>query len=124
MIAGTGIDMVSVSRMAEKVGKPDFKHAVFTRNEIQYCESAGNNAQHYAARFAIKEAFLKATGKGMAYDSDTLKQIEVYHKPEGQPAIKLTGAFEILQQTERWVNIHVSVSHENDHAIALVILEK
>lgn len=124
MIAGLGIDMVSISRITEKVNKVDFRQAVFTESEVEYCEAAHAKMQHYAARFAIKEAFLKATGKGLAYDIDTLKQIEVYNKPEGQPAIRLTGTFEALQQTEHWMNIHVSVSHENDHAIAIVILEK
>jgi holo-[acyl-carrier protein] synthase len=123
MIAGIGIDMVSISRLGAKISKPEFKQAVFTENEIQYCESNANKEQHYAARFAIKEAFLKATGKGLAYDVDTLKQIEAYHKPEGQPAIRLTGVFETRQKTEGWT-IHVSVSHENDNAIAIVILEK
>lgn len=124
MISGVGIDMVSVNRIAEKVSKPAFRQAVFTESEIDYCEAANHKMQHYAARFAIKEAFLKATGKGLMYDIDVLKYMEVYHKAEGQPALRLTGTFETLQKTERWTDIHVSVSHENDHAIAIVILEK
>ena len=115
--------MVSVGMIVEKVTKPEFRQAVFTESEIQYCESTANKIQHYAARFAVKEAFFKAICKCLAYDIDTLKQIEVYHKPEGQPAIRLTGTFEIQQETEGWI-IHVSVSHENDNAIAMVILEK
>lgn len=123
MIAGVGIDMVSISRIGEKVNKSEFKLAVFTADEIQYCESTANKFQHYAVRFAAKEAFLKATGKGLAYDIDTLKHIEIFHKPEGHPAIRLTETFETLQKTEGWI-VHVSVSHENDNAIAMVILEK
>lgn len=120
MIAGIGIDMVSINRISEKVSKPDFKQAVFTESEIQYCESTSNKMQHYAARFAVKEAFLKARGTGIAYDIDILKQIEVYHTPESKPAVRLLGTFE----TERWTNIHVSISHEGDNAVAIVILEK
>lgn len=124
MIAGVGIDLVSVSRIAEKVSKVAFRDAVFSEAEISYCESAGNKMQHYAARFALKEAFLKATGKGLSYDIDNLKQIEVYHETDGKPAVKLSGSFEIMKQTEKWLNVHVSITHEGDQAMAIVILEK
>ncbi len=124
MIAGVGIDTVSISRIAEKVSKVSFRDAVFTDQEIAYCEPATNKMQHYAARFAVKEAFLKATGKGLAYDIDRLKDIEVYHEQDGQPAIKLSGSFESMKSTEKWNGIHISITHEGDHATAIVILEK
>lgn len=124
MIAGVGIDMVSINRIAEKVGKADFKQAVFTKSEIQYCEGAGSKMQHYAARFAAKEAFLKATGKGIAYDIDNFQHIEICHGPEGQPGINLSGVFETMKHAEHWVRIHVSITHEGDFATAVVILEK
>lgn len=124
MIAGTGIDMVAISRITEKVGKATFREAVFTEEEIAYCESAVNKMQHYAARFAVKEAFLKATGKGLLYDIDNLKNIEVYHEPDGNPMIKLSGLFEVLKTKEKWIGVHVSITHEGDYATAIVILEK
>lgn len=124
MIAGVGIDMVSISRMTEKMSKPEFKRTVFTEHEIQYCEAAHNSAQHFSARFAVKEAFLKAVGKGMEYDSDVFHQIEVYHEPGGQPAVRLTGSYQTIRQTEHWAHIHVSITHEGDYAMAIVILEK
>lgn len=124
MIAGLGIDMVSIGRIAEKVNKPEFKQAVFTEGEIRYCESAANKMQHYAVRFAAKEAFLKATGKGLSYDINGLKEIEVFHEPNGHPAIKLNGSFEVMKNRENWIGIHVSMTHEGDHATAIVILEK
>lgn len=124
MIAGVGIDMVSISRIADKISNAAFKQAVFTEGEIQYCETAGNKMQHYAARFAVKEAFLKATRKGLLYDIDNFLKIEVYHEPGGQPMIKLSGSFEIMKTKEKWNCIHVSITHEGDHAAAIVILEK
>ena len=124
MIAGVGIDLVAISRIAEKVSKVAFREAVFSEAEISYCESASDKMQHYAARFAVKEAFLKATGKGLSYDIDTLKLVEVYHETDGKPAIKLSGTFEAMKHTEKWLSIHVSITHEGDQAMAIVILEK
>lgn len=124
MIAGVGMDMVSISRIAEKVSKTSFRDAVFTDTEIAYCETAAHKMQHYAARFAVKEAFLKATGKGLSYDIDKLKGIEVCHEIDGRPVIKLNGLFETIKDKEKWVGIHVSITHEGDHAMAIVILEK
>lgn len=124
MIAGVGIDMVSIKRMTEKLVKAEFISTVFTEREIQYCVTTRNSAQHFSARFAVKEAFLKATGRGMEYDSDAFRQIEVYHQPGGQPAIRLTGKYETIRQTEHWAHIHVSITHEADYAMAVVILEK
>ena len=63
MIAGIGIDMIEVDRVAGKIGKDEgFRELVFSETEIEYCEPKANKYQHYAARFAAKEAFLKAIG--------------------------------------------------------------
>ncbi|HET9053958.1 MAG TPA: holo-ACP synthase [Cyclobacteriaceae bacterium] len=124
MITGVGIDVVAISRIAEKMRKPEFKNAVFTKAEIAYCEEGGNKMQHYAARLAVKEAFLKATGKGMAYDINNFQRIEVCRDGNGQPFIKLNGSFEVMKEAEKWVGMHVSITHEADTAIAVVILEK
>lgn len=121
MIAGLGIDMVSVSRLAEKIQKGNgFKETVFTAGEIAYCEAAAETMRHYAARFAAKEAFLKATGKGLAYDLEKLKHIEVVHDEEGKPRVVLGSYF----ANPAWHSIHLSLSHEGDHAIAIIILEQ
>lgn len=124
MIAGVGIDMVSISRITEKVSKANFRDRVFTEAEIAYCEAAANKMQHYAARFAVKEAFLKATGKGLSYDINKLKLIEVYHESDGRPGLKLSGSFEEMRSIENWTGIHISITHEGDHAMAIVILDK
>jgi holo-[acyl-carrier protein] synthase len=59
MITGIGIDMIEVERIAGKIGKEQgFRELVFSVNEINYCETATNKYEHYAARFAAKEAFL------------------------------------------------------------------
>lgn len=125
MIAGIGIDLVSISRIRSKLEKDSgFRETVFAEAEIKYCEGATNKMQHYAARFAVKEAFLKAMGKGMLQNAHVLKDIEVNHDEYGKPGIKLVGQIDELRKSEHWMAIHVSISHEADTATAIVIIEK
>ena len=123
MIVGIGIDLVSVSRISEKIKSDAFIDKVFSAVEIKYCESTANRGQHYAARFAVKEAFLKATGKGLLADLD-LKNIEVIKDSSEKPVLTLSGAFKKMQNVQGWSAIHVSLSHEGDSAVAVVIIEK
>ncbi|MBK7098524.1 MAG: 4'-phosphopantetheinyl transferase superfamily protein [Sphingobacteriales bacterium] len=63
MITGVGIDIIEVERVASKIGKEQgFREMVFSKEEIDYCESKTHKFEHYAARFAAKEAFFKALG--------------------------------------------------------------
>ncbi len=95
MISGVGIDMVEIDRMADKVGNSvGFKEKVFSAAEIEFCELKKEKAQHYAARFAAKEAFLKATGKGLTLGYN-LSDIEVVSDELGKPEIQLSGTFKI-----------------------------
>src|SRR5689334_6994873 len=111
MIVGTGIDMIEVQRVAEKVGKENgFKQKVFSAREIQYCESNAQPAQHFAARFAAKEAFLKAAGGGLALGYE-LYEVEIINAPSGKPEITLSGSFKELASQSGWKKIHVSLSH-------------
>jgi holo-[acyl-carrier protein] synthase len=123
MIVGIGIDLVSVARLAEKSKSRPFVEKIFSKDEIAYCESASKKEQHYAVRFAAKEAFLKALGKGMAMSFD-LKDIEIMKNESEQPTIRLHGEFEKLRTKEGWHSVQVSLSHEGDHATAIVIIEK
>lgn len=123
MIIGLGIDLVSISRLAEKIKNRPFVEKIFSANEIAYCEAMAKKEQHYAVRFAAKEAFLKATGKGMVASLD-LHDIEILKNELEQPMIYLHGDFENLKTKEGWQSIHVSLSHEGDNAVAIVIIEK
>ena len=123
MIAGLGIDLTSTARLAEKLKNRAFVEKIFSTKEITYCESAAKKEQHYAVRFAAKEAFLKATSRGLAESFD-LKDIEILKNDSEQPMIHLHGDFEKLKTKEGWQSIHVSLSHEGDSAIAIVIIEK
>jgi holo-[acyl-carrier protein] synthase len=123
MIKGTGIDIIEVQRVAEKISKPGFKEKVFSADEIKYCEQMADSAQHFAARFAAKEAFLKATGKGLALSHD-LKDIEVIGDELGKPELILKGTLAVLAETSGWKKIHLSLSHVQATACAVVIIEE
>jgi holo-[acyl-carrier protein] synthase len=123
MIAGTGIDLVEVQRIADKIGKENgFREMVFSREEIDFCESKANCNEHYAARFAAKEAFLKATGLGLMAGFD-LNNIEVLNNDSGQPFIRLRDTFEQLAIEKNWKKIHISLTHVKSMAGAVVIIE-
>jgi holo-[acyl-carrier protein] synthase len=123
MIAGIGIDMIEVDRVADKVSKDQgFLQRVFSEREITYCEDKANRFQHYAARFAAKEAFLKATGKGLLVGFD-LYLIEVISDADGKPEIALSGVYKAMMTENHWIKIHVSLSHLNTVASAVVVIE-
>jgi len=124
MIVGTGIDIIEVTRVAEKVNKDNgFREKVFSQNEIAYCEAGSSREQHYAVRFAVKEAFLKATGGGLTLGYD-LYEIEVLNDDKGRPYILLHGNFKGLAERYGWNKIHVSLSHVQSMACATVIIEQ
>jgi holo-[acyl-carrier protein] synthase len=121
MIIGIGTDIVEVERVASKIRKKEFVEKVFSKSEIEYCESMQDKAQHYAARFSAKEAFLKASGKGLQFTHD-LNEIEITQTAEGAPKLKLTGKLASHYLQENWV-IHVSLSHVAKMACATVVIE-
>ena len=120
MAISTGIDIVNVERIRKIIEdkKVSFLQRVFSENEIQYCERKINKYQHYAARFAAKEAFLKALPQGSAHLA--LKDIEV-QKEFDAPSIHITD-----QRRKNIImpkSIALSISHEKEFAVAIVILE-
>ena len=123
MIIGVGIDIIEVERVAEKISKDNgFREKVFSKSEIDFCEEKGaTKAQHYAARFSAKEAFLKATGMGMLL-SNELNEIEVIVNGEGKPNINLTGKLSLLTKERKW-SIHLSLSHVSSMSCAVVVIE-
>ena len=123
MIIGVGIDIIEVERVSEKISKDNgFRQKVFSTSEIEFCESKGiNKAQHYAARFAAKEAFLKATGRGLQL-SHELNEIEILTDADGKPDVHLNGKLKSVLEQEKW-RMHVSLSHIQSTACAVVVIE-
>jgi holo-[acyl-carrier protein] synthase len=124
MIAGLGIDMVEVERMAIKIGRESgFRELVFSGREIDYCETKTNKYEHYAARFAAKEAFYKAIGTGWMNET-SFNEIEVVNDPKGKPELVLLGKTSETISREGILHIFVSLSHVKTMATAVVIIEK
>src|SRR5664279_4664011 len=91
MIFGIGTDLIEVERVAEKMEKKaGFKELVFSPDEIIYCEARTNKYEHYAARFAAKEAFFKALGTGWR-NGTAFNEIEIYNDEEGKPELRFLG---------------------------------
>ena len=102
---------------------PRFAERVFTEAEREYCESKGvAAAQSYAVRFAAKEALLKAIKTGWR-GKITWQEIEIVNDSEGVPSLNITGEAARLLGELGAAQIHLSISHTTEHAIAEVILE-
>ncbi|MEJ0082804.1 MAG: holo-ACP synthase [Puia sp.] len=123
MILGTGIDIIEVERIALRVGKDNgFKELVFSKDEMIYCDAKAAPFEHYAARFAAKEAFLKAVGRGWTSGLQW-NEIEIVNDPNGKPTLHITGTTEKMLEPMGIRIIHVSLSHLKSMATAIVILE-
>ncbi len=124
MIEGIGIDMIEVERIKHNIEKDaGFKEMIFSENEIIYCESKTNKFEHYAARFAAKEAFFKALGTGWS-EGTYFKDVEIIHNENGKPGIKLSGETQTTLAALEIIKISVSLSHLKTLATAVVIIEK
>ena len=124
MIFGIGTDLIEVERIAEKMEKKaGFKELVFSADEIIYCETRTFKYEHYAARFAAKEAFLKALGTGWR-SGTAFKEIEIYNDKEGKPEFRFHGITSTTVADLKLKKIFVSLSHLKTMACAMVIIEK
>ena len=122
MIIGIGTDIFEVERMKTKIEKqPSLIEGIFTDNEISYCNQFKNKAQRFAARYAAKEAFLKAIGTGWR-DGITFKDIDIINDDLGKPEIKLSGIAKQIADKLGVTAIHLSMSHTKDLANAFVII--
>ena len=123
VILGMGIDLIEIHRMKVAIENPAFLRRVFTPAEIEYCRSRGRQgAASYAARFAAKEAVMKALGTGLA--GGTWLDIETLPDAKGKPELRLTGSFGLLADSMGVTCIHISLTHAQDYAAAQVLLWK
>ena len=125
MIISIGVDIIEVRRVRETIKRtPRFAQRVFTAAEREYCESRGAvAAQHYAARFAAKEAALKALQTGWS-GGISWQDVEVTAKESGAPLILFHGRARELYELSGANAAHLSLAHTAEQAIAEVILEK
>jgi holo-[acyl-carrier protein] synthase len=120
-VTSVGVDICDIKRMRkiEEKFKARFLQKIFTSKEIAYCEKKHNKHSSYAARFAAKEAFLKAIGTGLR-DGFQWKDVEIENDNLGKPYFKFYG------QTAKFIakhDVHLSLSHTEKDAIAFVIIE-
>lgn len=123
MIVGVGTDIIEIARIKQAISKNYFVQKVFTRQEIEYSQSRGAQAvASFAARFAAKEATVKALGTGFRQGS--MLDIEIINDEFGKPQVFLHQSYREYAKQLGVKNIFLSLSHSRDNAIAYVILEK
>ena len=127
-IVGTGIDVAEVARVRAALEDPQtgarFKARVFTAGEQKYCEARGvGRYESYAARFAAKEAMMKALGYGWGRHIGWL-DIEVARESDGRPTVRLHGKGAASAASAGVSRVHVALTHTREIAIAQVVAER
>ena len=124
MIIGTGIDLERVVRVEQAIARHGerFLQRVFTDGERRYCDSKANRMERYTARFAAKEAAMKALGTGWSHGI-RWRDIEVSRQPSGRPTIVFHGVAAEIAAKLGVARTALSLSHTSEQAIAHVILE-
>lgn len=122
MIIGIGIDLIEIEKIAKDLHSEVYLRKVFTEAEIALCKTSVNSAERFAGRFAAKEAFMKAIGRGIR-QGVWFTQIEVLNHESGQPYVQVSGAAEVRLRELGAMNIYVSITHTKNAAAAVVLLE-
>ena len=118
-ILGVGVDVIEIARFAEALARrPRLAERCFTPEEAAYCASRGFPPQHFAARFAAKEAVGKALGIGMT----RWREVEVV-RGRGAPTIRLHGRYLARADEIGVERVHVSLTHGRDSAVAFAVAE-
>jgi holo-[acyl-carrier protein] synthase len=123
MVLGLGIDIIEIARVKKSIEKygDKFLDKVFTEEEIKYCNSKFNKYQHYAARFAAKEAVYKALASGWK-EGLRWKDIEIQNDASGMPSIKPTGKLQSFLSGD--TQLRISISHSDNYVTSVAIIFK
>jgi len=122
MILGVGTDIVEIRRIKNAIESNErFLEKIFTSTELEYLKSRNLRAEYVAGRFAAKEAVAKALGTG--FRGFDFKDIEIDRTTLGKPIVVLKGKAKLIAKKEGEYNIHLSISHGEDSAVAYVIFE-
>jgi len=124
MVVGSGIDITEVARIAQSIDRfgERFLNRVFTPAEIAYCQSKKNSVERFAARFAAKEAAMKAIGTGLRRGV-TWHDVEVSREASGKPILLFHGMAAEFAKKLGMKNAALSLTHTKETAMAMVILE-
>jgi holo-[acyl-carrier protein] synthase len=112
-----GVDLIEIGRVERALAREGFRERVFTESERAYCDSRPNPAQHYAARFAGKEAIGKALGCGVRF---TWREIEIAGRPK--PGVSLTGWTKAWAERVGAGRIDLSMTHSRELAAAICVV--
>ena len=121
-VKGVGIDIVDIARLEHAVERwgARFTGRVFTGGELEYSLARRRPGQHLSARFAGKEAVIKALGQGFR-EGCRMNDIEILSGPGGRPLVRLHGATRRLAEERKVKDIFLSLSHSGETAVAQVV---
>lgn len=121
MVLGIGIDIIEIERIKESIDKfgDQFIKKIFTDDEITYCQGKKNKYQHYAARFAAKEAIIKALSS-VRDEGANWKDMEIYNEPSGLPKVKLHNELKTYVDDNR--DLKITMSHSKNYVTCFAIL--
>lgn len=124
MILGIGTDIVEVARIERSIERHGerFMKRIYTDTEIAYCTRFKRAAQHFAGRWAAKEAAGKALGTGI-FGAVRFRDIEITNDERGKPLLAFSGDAAGLAATLGATRLHVSIAHSDSHATAVVVIE-
>jgi holo-[acyl-carrier protein] synthase len=123
MVLGLGIDIIEINRIRESIDKygENFLQKVYTPLEIEYCSGKANKYQHFAARFAAKEAVYKAFNtshqEGLSW-----QDIEIMNEPSGMPIVKLNGKLKSFLTEDK--QLKISISHSDNFVTCVAIIDQ
>ena len=121
MIFGIGIDIIEIERIQKSIEKFDqlFLNKIFTQTELDYCSNKKNKYQHFAARFAAKEAIAKALATGWS-KGFRWKDIEIYNEKSGMPNVKLRGNLKHFLGADK--SLKITMSHSEHYVTCFAII--
>lgn len=123
MVVGIGIDIVEVRRISRALqGGDEMAHRVFTDEELRYCRARKNQYQHFAGRFAAKEAALKALGTGWQ-EGIRWKDVEVVADELGKPVLHFQRRAKEVFDASGAREVHVTITHAKEYAVAAVVID-
>jgi holo-[acyl-carrier protein] synthase len=124
VIVGLGLDIAEIDRIGAVITRygAHFLERLYTPREVAYCESHKNRFERYAARFAAKEAAMKALGTGWR-QGVRWRDIEVTREPSGKPTLRLEGVAQEFAERLGVKSISLSITHSGNLALAQVVFE-
>lgn len=123
MVLGIGVDIIEIKRIKNLINKFDYKflNKIYTQNEINYCINKPNKYQHFAARFAAKEAIYKALSEAEQKIA-SWKNIEIFNQNNGLPIVKTYGKLNQYLAEDKIIKL--SISHSEHYVVCFAVLTK